>query len=643
MEDDSYATVTPYSYWPDGKFLGTSTPYRYIATYFGAGNFFVTTSGHDICGFRSAPNGLTFGAGSAGSSIIVADNIAYGEYRVSCGGTDLPNRHIAIYYKSGPAIVPQGFCALASCLENSWDRVSSLYDVKEERGVRIIVKNSGGTVEDDFYAVGTDRYFGTWPHVAPMGGIVLARKVTNVNVVNLSSTLVVTNSQACLSSSDGGDVIVSDTDTGLTTLRSSCGGAIISGKSVEVYKLKLSENTAKGKCACPVNPSSNECFDSYIGDSCYFRVPRGDGTFNQYQGNCSEECTCVYGVIRQCDAGVYDTRFCCEQAGGSWLPSGEMQGNGDNAVSATKVNSQFSPSGGTNSILPSHINESGNLRYVCTLSYPSAIIRTRECKDDACLPDPTNPVLCDKATDCVFNNVCYSDIKAVASRFFSSSIREVSENVWWPEVSADVNNNRQKLVCDPGEWTKFVGILYGTVTNTSGAPIVGAKVRLAGITDVFAITDSNGRYTIPDLAVGEYDVYVTHPLYQSASKADVYIHFSVNVLDVTTADFQLLPGSLTCNNDCTRKGTTICSAACDGFAACNFYDIRARDICDGQRAGFVKEYDSTRDIVCCDGSPYNKQNIMANFQVAAKHVARVVKAVQLPDGRLGKMIIYTFK
>ncbi|MFH1182399.1 MAG: carboxypeptidase-like regulatory domain-containing protein [Candidatus Woesearchaeota archaeon] len=638
LEEDVYSPVEVLSAWPNWRNISTGLMSKPTSTYWGSSDFFVSTSGSDICDFKGAPTGLVFGGGSAGSPVIVADNAGYGEYRINCNGVTLNDRKIAIYYLE---IQPskQEYCEAGSCLKNTWTKVSNLNDIKNEKGIRVIVK-AGGVVEDDFYAVGITRYPNGWPSVAPLGGIVQARKLTNMIIKN-TSTLTITTSDPCLQSSEPFSYVIVTGALGQNSIRPSCSGPPLS-RTVEIYMLKASESTSNGRCTAACS-AGQECLFKYIGDTCYqiVTIPVGTESVQMpVQGNCTSECNCRTEPPL-CIGGPASSRECCEYNGFEWLPSGESEGSADTPGTALIPHSQF----GSTLMLPPN-------RYVCTSDYPPSTPslptpyykNTRLCDESVCLNSLSDVALCDKTTDCVYNGKCYSDIKAVAATFFSS-ITNAAQSNWWAEVSADTNLDRAKEVCDPGQWTNFYGVLEGTVTNTGGVVVSGAIVTIVG-ESAFSMTTTtagDGTYTLPDIPVGTYDIYVTAPGYQPASQVGKYIQFSQNSLDFTIANFVLVPGSVTCNNDCTLKGTVLCSAGCHGQGGCLFYDENVKVICDGQPSGFVKEYSSGLDVVCCDGVPYPKMNILANFQVDAKHVARVVKAVQLPDGRLGKMIVYAFK
>src|SRR6516165_2854127 len=66
--------------------------------------------------------------------------------------------------------------------------------------------------------------------------------------------------------------------------------------------------------------------------------------------------------------------------------------------------------------------------------------------------------------------------------------------------------------------------LSGTITDPSGAAIVGARVSIKNrATGVLrdAVTDSTGYYSAPNLLPGNYDVAVTAPGFSSTMESDV--------------------------------------------------------------------------------------------------------------------------
>src|SRR5438309_561468 len=62
------------------------------------------------------------------------------------------------------------------------------------------------------------------------------------------------------------------------------------------------------------------------------------------------------------------------------------------------------------------------------------------------------------------------------------------------------------------------GSILGTVTDSSGAAIAEAAIQVrnigTGITQT-ASTDGQGRYRVPDLVIGEYEVQSAKPGFQT--------------------------------------------------------------------------------------------------------------------------------
>jgi len=86
--------------------------------------------------------------------------------------------------------------------------------------------------------------------------------------------------------------------------------------------------------------------------------------------------------------------------------------------------------------------------------------------------------------------------------------------------------------------------ISGTATDSSGAVLVGAKIEVknlgTGITQS-AITDSQGRYSIPDLPVGEYEVRASATGFQTVVRTGI----TLTVGSQPVADFTLPAGAQT--------------------------------------------------------------------------------------------------
>ncbi|HEX4076701.1 MAG TPA: carboxypeptidase regulatory-like domain-containing protein [Candidatus Acidoferrales bacterium] len=89
----------------------------------------------------------------------------------------------------------------------------------------------------------------------------------------------------------------------------------------------------------------------------------------------------------------------------------------------------------------------------------------------------------------------------------------------------------------------FTGTISGTVTDSSGAVIVGANIteknEATGVAQ-HAVTDEHGRYLIPDLLVGKYSVQAQKNGFQTSIKNDV----TVIVGTQTAADITMAVGQV---------------------------------------------------------------------------------------------------
>ena len=89
----------------------------------------------------------------------------------------------------------------------------------------------------------------------------------------------------------------------------------------------------------------------------------------------------------------------------------------------------------------------------------------------------------------------------------------------------------------------FRGTILGTVTDSSGAAVAGAKVEVrnnnTGL-DRTTQTSGDGSYAVPELPLGSYVVSVSQPGFQTAVTNDV----AVNVATESRVDVSLKPGQV---------------------------------------------------------------------------------------------------
>ncbi len=88
------------------------------------------------------------------------------------------------------------------------------------------------------------------------------------------------------------------------------------------------------------------------------------------------------------------------------------------------------------------------------------------------------------------------------------------------------------------------GSLTGQVMDTTQASIQGASITAANIATGQtrrAVTDSSGRYTIADLAIGTYKVTAE----QNGFQSNVVPEVNIQVAQSATVNFSLAPGTIT--------------------------------------------------------------------------------------------------
>src|SRR6266852_2227732 len=99
------------------------------------------------------------------------------------------------------------------------------------------------------------------------------------------------------------------------------------------------------------------------------------------------------------------------------------------------------------------------------------------------------------------------------------------------------------LCASPGKAQTFRGTILGTVTDSSGAAVGGAKVTIkntdTGLTREVTTSD-DGSYVVPELPIGNYSVTVE----KQGFRAGVVTALRVEVSQERRADVALQPGEL---------------------------------------------------------------------------------------------------
>ncbi len=141
LEEDVMVTgMTPVLAWPNFDYLYGETTVG-VSTRWASTTFFTTTDGRDACMQATAPNGTTFGGGSADAAVVAGGNEGFDEYRLGCGKAALPNRTIALYRRDvAEPVIASPTCPApkapfdVSRLPAAWTRCASKAECTMVRG-----------------------------------------------------------------------------------------------------------------------------------------------------------------------------------------------------------------------------------------------------------------------------------------------------------------------------------------------------------------------------------------------------------------------------------------------------------------------------------------------------------------------------
>jgi hypothetical protein len=98
-----------------------------------------------------------------------------------------------------------------------------------------------------------------------------------------------------------------------------------------------------------------------------------------------------------------------------------------------------------------------------------------------------------------------------------------------------------------------------------------------------------------------------------------------------------------CNPDCTKGFGSLCYVSCNGKNGCNFFNQKTMNVCDAQGKYFIKDYNLTHEVECCEGVPRIKVNSPKPVvKVDATTIVRVSKPI-LYRGKVVNMIILLVK
>ena len=183
------------------------------------------------------------------------------------------------------------------------------------------------------------------------------------------------------------------------------------------------------------------------------------------------------------------------------------------------------------------------------------------------------------------------------------------------------------------------GQIQGIVKDNDGNPIDEARVSFVdeNLNEIaFTYTNVNGNYGPITLPFGSYKIIASHPDYVSQ-----VIEITLEPRGTLTVDFTdnnaLVEGTV-CEDDCTYAGDNTIHKECNGINGCNFYDAQAALVCDLAQPGWIRDYSSTQQIQCPEGSPYDKVEVKATVTCAKENLIKTTQIVNY-QGKLVKMIV----
>ncbi|MFW5991358.1 MAG: hypothetical protein ACOCQX_03955 [Candidatus Nanoarchaeia archaeon] len=186
---------------------------------------------------------------------------------------------------------------------------------------------------------------------------------------------------------------------------------------------------------------------------------------------------------------------------------------------------------------------------------------------------------------------------------------------------------------------------HGTIREAENA-IVEVRRRNNDLI-VENTTDSEGNYSIgfTNIAGEKVDLYVKKPGYIT-EKIGTYIvdstHNTLPPIETTLEKGQ------PCMEDCTRKESDYCDSTCVGINGCTYDDsfeteldgetADIMDVCDMQKKGWTKDWNSTHTVECCNNNPEFSSDLAAESFDISTNVSDVDSYEVKSILRKGKMV-----
>ena len=201
-------------------------------------------------------------------------------------------------------------------------------------------------------------------------------------------------------------------------------------------------------------------------------------------------------------------------------------------------------------------------------------------------------------------------------------------------------------------------------------PAQGVEVTIASSSlteDIITVTGEDGRFTVgvPDgfyEVTASYDVPAPAPQYTGGAGQFLVSNF------VCSEDIELVfsPSDERCEADCSFRDDNVVHRECHLRSGCVFpvsretqnggsisrIDAERRAVqnaCDGVTVGFSQDYnyeyneEQYQGRVLCASSILEDDALPDEFTVEARNIVRRETPVLLPDGRIGKVVIYVWK
>ena len=204
-----------------------------------------------------------------------------------------------------------------------------------------------------------------------------------------------------------------------------------------------------------------------------------------------------------------------------------------------------------------------------------------------------------------------------------------------------IDNDCDGLIdCNDPDCQAMPAFLQGYVKDAANNGVKDAKVEVRTLNTLqlvsSAYTNTQGFYNATNITptCTSYVIIVSKGEYKATAADNFFIYAGQNNFNAT-----IIIGGI-CQDDCTYDSDDRCHAACNGsITGCMFYSKEAINICDTQKLGFVKDYNSSHSITCCENNPIsNSEKKEAIVQCQTSDIVKVTKLARY-QGKPVKVII----